>query len=288
MLSACSASTTPGVDKAPGGQTTRMAGPDAGVAALLPKGPHTFTAEYELNEMGASITGYVDFDDCTTDATATYRNAEGTGTVAYRNAGTGEAFSKDGGAWTSTGDPSFDTAGTMLFSPILIANFSVPAANAIVCSLNLLAQYASLPATADAGAMSTDLVWDHDRISAYNERERLAWGEAFYRAAGATDSDIAKLSSAGVLRATFVFDVPNTNTLGRITPRVTRSGEVITIELSTTTASGKKYTLTYRFTPTAKRTVEPVEFTTYLDAIRAEAEATGKSFEEILAASVGQ
>jgi hypothetical protein len=289
-LTACSSgtSTADRSDK-PAADRIAVPAPDAGVAAILPKGPHTFTASFELNKLSASLSGYVDFDDCTTDATASYIDGGGEKhTVAYRNSGDGEAFSADGGAWTSTDDPFFDMAITSLFSPILISSFSVPAANSIVCSLNLLAQYASLPDTGAVTDTGVELVWDHARIQAYNDQARRAFGEAFYRAAGATDSDIAALRASGEFDETFIFDVPSTDFLGRITPRVTRSGESTIIELIATTESGKKVPLTYTFIPTAKRVVEPVEFTKYLDSIRAEAKASGKSFDEILNGSVGQ
>jgi hypothetical protein len=262
--------------------------PDAAVAALLPKGPHTFTGSMELKTMSSSLKGYVDFDDCTTDASASYTSGDGSNhTVEYRNSGRGEAFSTDGGAWTSTGDPSFDAALTSLVSPVLISSFTIPAAHSIVCSLNLLAQYASLSVDAGDSSAGIDLVLDHDRVRAYNDQARRAFAEEFFSASGATKDEIKKLRSIGSIEDTFVVDVPSASFLERHLVRLTRLDGVVTIQLTAISESGEKFPLTYTFTPTTKRTVEPVQFTTYFDALRDDPDAV-KGFREYYDGEVGK
>jgi hypothetical protein len=249
--------------------------PDPAVTALLPSGPNTFTFRQTVGSERTELSGYIDFSDCTTDASGSVTTEKGTTRFEFRNDGTGEAVRANAGAWYDIADP----AGPLLavYSPTHIAMFTVEQERGMVCAIGLLDDLATLDSspTAAAGA----LTWDAARSDRFHAEQAAITGEKIFRAYGASDAEIA--ATGDLIQQLFVPDVTSFRAKSSVTISVDGADTVIAITANGATADVVLRS-EFRFTPTARRDVTAVPFERYLEKLAAEAKASGKSFEELL------
>ena len=240
---------------------------------LLPKGPNNFSIKQEMGTVVSDLSGYVNFDDCTTEATG---NAVINGkprTLRYVNAGTGESVSKDGGPFIDIISPKAE--GILLITPMYVLQNSVLSNQGIACSLNNLSELAKVDSASNSSD-GTVLSWDYPRADKFALTQSKLTVVKTFKAVGATDADIIKYDS--IITA-----------LSRISPKnimekqqfiISKEGETTIIKVFRTDKKTPELMITYTFTPTEKVSVVPVPFKNWYDELNEEFLASGKTFEE--------
>ena len=249
---------------------------DPGVAALLPSGPNTFSFRQTVGSESTVLTGYIDFSDCTTDASGSVTTEKGTTKFELRNNGNGEAVRADDGTWYDIADPAAPLLA--VYSPTHIAMFTVEQERGIVCAIGLLDDLTTIDNSATV-ANGAALVWDTPRSDRFHAEQAAITGEKIFRAYGASDAEI--VATKDLIQQLFVPDITSFRAKSSVTISADGDETVITI-----TASGATADIVlrseFRFTPTVRREVSPVPFKPYLVKLAEEAKASGKSFKELL------
>ena len=270
LLAGC-ATTTPKVAKP---NTVTSTNPDAAVSALLPTGPNTFTFTQRMGDQSVELTGYIDYTDCSTEATGTVTSPNGTKRYEFVNSGSGEAVRVDGGAWIDVA--SMEAPLFAMLNPMGLIHFSVEQERGVVCSIGLLDELATV---GDAADESTMLNWDLDRIKAFITAQADITSAHFFETQGATSQDIADTTE---LRRD-LFDISIDTFLSNISTAITKSDAATTITFRKVSDPSAAPVSVFTFTPTTRHTVSPVQYKRYYDQLAEEARASGKTFREILA-----
>jgi len=248
---------------------------DREVFDLLPKGANNFTIVSKLKSTEVSISGYVNFDDCSTEATGNMLMNGVSSVHRFINSGTGEAVSKDNGPWNDIVSPK--AYNVILLSPMTRMQNNVVASNGVACSVSMLSELASL----DQNSLGNEktLVWDYKRTADFAESQGMLVGKKLFKALGATDLDIA--TNTDLMKSLFTVDPKTTMEKEKFV--ITKTGRDIKIEVYniTDTVANEPF-ITYTFTPTAKVNVVPVPYKTWYEELNTDFIASGLDFDEYI------
>lgn len=247
---------------------------DREVFDLLPKGPNNFTIDSKLGITEVSVSGYVNFDDCSTEATGTMTINGVSSVHRYINSGTGEAVSKDNGSWNDIVSPK--AANTIIITPMSMMLNNVVVNNGVACSVSMLSELASV----DENSLDTEktLVWDYKRTADFAEAQGILVGKKTFKALGATDLEIAM--QADLIKSLFNTDPKAIMEKQKFV--ISRIGKDITINVYRTDNKTNVAFITYTFTPTAKISVVPVPYKTWYEELSTDFKASGLDFDEYI------
>ena len=247
---------------------------DKEVFDLLPKGANNFTIVSKVKSTEVSISGYVNFDDCSTEATGNMLMNGVSSVHRYINSGTGEAVSKDNGPWYDIVSPK--AANSIILSPMFVMQNTVVVDNGVACSVSMLSELASV----DKNSLNNEktLVWDYKRTADFAEAQGILVGKKTFKALGATDLEIAMQTD--LIKSLFTV-VPKT-TMEKEKFVITKTGKDIKIEVYRTDTDVDVPFITYTFTPTAKVNVVPVPYKTWYEELSTDFKASGLDFDEYI------
>jgi hypothetical protein len=248
---------------------------DREVFDLLPKGANNFTIVSKLKSTEVSISGYINFDDCTTEATGNMLMNGVSSVHRYINSGTGEAVSKDNGPWIDIVSPKAENS--IILSPMFVMQNTVVDSNGVACSVSMLSELASV----DKNSLGNEktLVWDYKRTADFAEAQGLLVGKKVFKALGGTDLDIATYTD--LLKSLFTVNPKTTMKMEKFI--ITKTGRDIIIEVyNITDTDANEPFITYTFTPTAKVNVVPVPYKTWYEELNTDFIASGLDFDEYI------
>ena len=248
---------------------------DREVFDLLPKGANNFTIVSKVKSTEVSVSGYVNFDDCSTEATGNMLLNGVSSVHRYINSGTGEAVSKDNGPWNDIISPKAENA--IILSPMFAIQNTVAVGNGVACSVSMLSELASV----DKNSLNNEktLVWDFERAAAFAEAQGILVGKKTFKALGATDSEIVLQTE--LIKSLFTVNPKNIMEKEKFV--LTKTDKDIKIEVyNITDTDSYEPFITYIFTPTAKVNVVPVPYKTWYEELNTDFLASGLDFDEYI------
>lgn len=259
-LSACGESTKQLPDEITPSQNI-LPTSDAALTAMLPTGANTFTYEETGGAFTYTITGYVNFDDCSTMATGTRSStskepAKSTTYDIQRGGGMAdEAIRENDGAWISR-DNFYDVFMPAFILPWELMSMQVATNRGIACGVK------NLPVLATVDPSTGALVWSDANRNLFVTAEIASFASNLVDASAIPASERAAAKAQLNSDLTVSFDT----IFERARAEITKDNE--STELKFRAGTSRTLLATLRFTPTAYRTVQPVEAASFFDAIR--------------------
>lgn len=226
---------------------------DANVTELLPTGSHTLSIEQSNNGVDLTGTGYVDFSDCTTEATIRIDGAASASYKHVRTAGKSEVVNRDSKGWFEFVNPE-GTFSEVVFAPYSLREV-VSQEMGIACSVLLLDDLGNLGAKTDDGFQ---IRWVTANRKALIKSEMEAYSETLLRALGATDAEVKEW-----LPRTMRPDMPTFAEMFVEFETYIKPADAASSPTVITVKTGQRTVLTMTFTPTDPRTVTPIQYEDY-------------------------